>query len=484
MKYKLIIGILVLCVSALMLMSNAMASGWPPAWINQATLSNIDSNPSQDPENSGFGRTQVVVWEEGNTPNRDIYMAFSVLDGAPFSWSAPIPVARTDDDEINPAVAVTNIDPNGATEIHVVYQRWNPAGGGQWDVYHDYTNNFGVGWSGATCLDAAQTQNAIDPAIVYTEDVSNPNVWWFGWLVQIVWSEADPVTGLYEIQYNAHYLDPMTRPPTRRYVGTTLIHGVITGATGDCLYPEIASVDERFTLGIFEYYFAIVWQEELPLGGGVFQWNVWYVDGFTTIFPPPISITVTPGSLGQLNPGIPGGDNCYDPDIAATQDYQVNERYYFHVDYVYWNAAAGTWQIDTCYYEGASRTPGAALFTVAPAQGPVPNVLDRPTIASKLIQVGPTIFETWMAWEDSTNPAANNPDIWFSVGTCQAGGVFGYTAPSLRVGYVPGVGGGSIEYNPELWNRNDAVRMFPPLTHLVFDQDLGGGIPEAVYIDP
>jgi len=471
------IGILVLCVSALMLMSNALASPGPPVWQFQATLSTPDSNPSQDPENSGFGRTQVVVWEEGNAPNRDIYMAFSVLDGA--AWSAPIPVAITDDDEINPAVAVTNIDPLGRTEIHVVYQRWNPAGGGQWDVYHDYTNNFGAFWFGATRLDANPDEDAIDPAIVYTEDVSNPNVPWFGWLVQIVWSEYNPVSGFYEIKYNGHYLDPTVIPPIRTYAYPPAAGPPFTIRANpfqDCMVPEIASVDERFTLGIFEYYFAIVWQE-----GAWGAWLVMYVDGFTTIFP---AVGTFPSVAGIISPAA---FNYYDPDIAATQDYQGNERYYFHVDFVTQDWLTGTWRIDTCYYEGANPTPGFAALAVnitAPAQGPVPNVLDRPTIASKLIQVGPTIFETWMAWEDSTDPNANNPDIWFSVGTCQAGGIFGYTFVAARVGYVPGVGGGSIEYNPELWNRNDAVRMFPPLTHLVFDQDLGGGIPEVVYIDP
>jgi hypothetical protein len=37
MKYKLLVGILVLFVSVIMMMPNTIASGWPPVWINQAT---------------------------------------------------------------------------------------------------------------------------------------------------------------------------------------------------------------------------------------------------------------------------------------------------------------------------------------------------------------------------------------------------------------------------------------------------------------
>jgi hypothetical protein len=479
MKYKLIIGILVFLVSVLMLMSNVMASGWPPNWVNQARLSILDSNPSRDPENSGFGPIHVVVWEEWNGNNWDIHMKYNLVDGAPLSWSPPIAVATDDDvDEINPAVTVTNINPDGNTEIHVVYQRENLDFPNTYDIIHKFTPDFGRNWPGVQTLDMNEPQNAIDPAIVYTEDVSNPDVRWYGMLVQIVWSEVNPATGRYDIKYNAYYLDPTVRPPNRGYAfpfpgGSTTIRPAPAGS--NCMVPEIASVDERFTGGIFDYYFAIVWQE-----GVIGLWTVMYVDGLTIITPgPPVIFLSGAGAIST-------GPNCYDPDIAATQDYQEEETYYFHVDFVTL-VVAGIMQIDTCYYIGNTPTPGAASFIpTAPAQGPgpAPFVLDRPTIASKLIQVGPTIFETWMAWEDSTNPAANNPDIWFSVGTCQAGGAFGYTWVAARVGYNPPLEEGSIEHNPELWNRNDAVRMFPLLTHLVFDQDVGGGIPEVIYIDP
>jgi hypothetical protein len=477
MKSKILIGFFILLVSIIMLTSNASASGWPVAWINQATLSIVDSNPSQDPENSGFGTTQVVVWEEWNGADWDIWMKFSNLDGALGSWLFPaVQPATTPLDEINPAVTITAPDPvTGATWIHVVYQCWNPVGF-QWDVCHIFTTNFGGAWSAPTVLDAVPANDAIDPAIVYTEDISTPNGV-TAMLVQMVWSELNPFTGFYEIQYMAFYLDT-NRVPITGYIGTFMIRGVATGAIGNCLFPEIASVDTTGGAATCTFPFSVVWQEQTALP----QWNIWYDDGTTTTIPG-LMVAMTPGSLGQLNTNPVGSGDCYHPDIAATQDYQVAANYYYHVIWVYNIWAPITWQIDSCYVAAVAPNPGAA-FTGTTTYGPVGQVLDNPTAASKLTGLGPTLFDTWMAWEDSTNPLATNPDIWFRVSryTVAPPG-FAYRAASARVGYAPGVGGGSIEHNPEFWNRNDAARNFPPLTHLVFDQTIGG-FTEVEYIDP
>ncbi len=118
MKSKIIIGIFIVLVSTIMLISNASGSGWPVVWLNQATLSNIDCNPSQDPENSGFGTTQVVVWEEWNGNDWDIWMKYSLLDGALGSWVFPVvQPATTAMNEINPAVTITAPDFWGRTWI-------------------------------------------------------------------------------------------------------------------------------------------------------------------------------------------------------------------------------------------------------------------------------------------------------------------------------------------------------------------------------
>jgi hypothetical protein len=322
MKCTLSKGLLILAslVSFFILMANALASAGPPIWINQATLSAIDYLPSEDPENSGFGTTQVVVWEEEIAPGiHDIYMKYSLADGALGTWVFPVfHPATTPQDEINPAVTVTNINPiNGFTEIHVVYQWMNPALPPQWDVMHTWTNNFGAVWTAPVPLDATQANIAIDPAIVYTEDVSNPQ-FPTSTLVQFTWAELNPGPGgpgTYEIQYGAYYLDSTAVPPVRGYVITTLIR---TSPGGNCMHPEIASIDDILFAGSVNFYFAIVWDEPDVLPP--FNLNVWYADGTTFWnFPPPALYTTAPNPAGQLNPPNIAGDS-YDPDIAATQD--------------------------------------------------------------------------------------------------------------------------------------------------------------------
>ena len=489
MKSKIIIGFFVLLVSTIMLMSNASGSGWPVAWINQATLSTIDFFPSENPENSGFGPIQAVVWQEWNGNDWDIHMSWSNADGALGSWAGPgggvQPATIFGRDEINPAVTVTNVNPiSGFTEIHVVYQRWNLVSL-QWDICHTWVNII-VGvwvWSAVTVLDTAVANDAINPAVVYTDDLSNPGIG-LGMLVQFTWAEINPGTGLYEIQYDAYYYDPTLIPP-RALVGVTLVRACLFG---NCEVPEISSIDETLTIGIYDYYFAVVWQEPNAAG----QLNVWYIDGTTTTSPGAPATVLTPGSLGQINPVNVIGDS-FDPDIAVTQDYQGAvgvETYYFHIDWVFniWAVPPNPafYQIDTCYSVGVVPTPGAASFiATVPARGPIanPNILDRPTIASKVIGLAPTIFESWMCWEDNNMPGSN-PEIWYAVGTYTVGApAFIFTAPAARVGYNPVAGG--LEFNPELWNRDDSTRLMPPLTHLVFDQNLVPvGTIEVEYIDP
>ena len=494
MRYKMSMGILVLLVSTIILMSNALASAGPPVWINQATLSIPDSNPGQDPEISGHIMTQVVAWEEWNGNDWDIWVKFSLLDGALGSWIFPATQPGiTAANEINPAVAVSQVHPGSGQEIHVVYQLLNPVTGIN-EIWHTW-KLLGIPWVPPVLI-SNPALNAIDPAIVYTEDILSPAPGFVGMLMQIVWAEETAVgSTLYQIQYDAFYFDPFAGPP-RGYVsalpllgGPPLI-GVTTISTAPagftCLYPEIASVDENTfaRIGPVDFDFSVVWQEDNATG----QWNIMYADGTTQTSPIGTAI-VTVNPNGQINPGT-STDNCYHPDIAATQDYlgpNFAETYYFHVNWVRHNTSSGNFYIESCYAVGGATTPGfgAFIMVVPAAQGPTPATLDNPTVATKLISLGPTVFETWMAWEDSTNPGATNPDIWYRVGAYTVGAPpFGYTWGPGRVGYLPGVGGGSIEYNPELWNRNDWFRAFPPLTHLVFDQDLGTGIPEVEYIDP
>jgi hypothetical protein len=396
--------------------------------------------------------------------------------------AVPIIVAGTAQDEINPAVAVTNFNPtSGFQEIHVVYQCWNPAGGGQWDICHMWTPIPAIAWVGPVVLDVVPANDAIHPAVVYSDDLAT-QTGVMGMLVQIVWSEWNPgPPGIYEIQYDAYYYDAVL-VPVRGYVGPAIIRGIANGATLDCYNPEIASADDVWNAGGTNFHFAIVW-EESRWTGVRFQGVVWYADGNTITSPAPISVTLA--SSGQLSPLNNNGD-CYAPDIAITQDYVPGGGfYYFHVIWVYNIWAVPTWQIDSCYSAGLLPVPGILSYIMtAPAKGPVNFALDNPTIASKVVQLGPTIFETWMAWED-IDPAGPSPtDIWYCVGQYNTvvppfGYIFGpafvpYAQPMLT----------STEFNPELWNRDDSTRVMPPLTHLVFDMTSLTGVQEIEYIDP
>ena len=144
----------------------------------------------------------------------------------------------------------------------------------------------------------------------------------------------------------------------------------------------------------------------------------------------------------------------------------------------------------------AVPTPNPAGFIWTPVvhtgvTGAIPPILiDDPTIAVKLTTPFgvPAAFEIWFAWEDIVvPPPVILPDIWYHVGTYTSVPPAFALAPGgpWRVPYVPPVAI-DTEQNPELWNRNDALRLNPPVTHLVFDRNphpIGGGM-EVEYIDP
>jgi hypothetical protein len=488
-----------------MLMPNSLGSAGPPVWINQATLSVVDSNPSEDPENSGFNTIQVSVWEEWNGLDFDIWMKYSLADGALGTWVFPaIQPAVTALNEINPAVTVTNADITGAFQVHVVYQVENPAFPLTWDVMHTYTLNFGIAWVGPFIMDRTAANDAIDPAIVYTEDTSNPMppAAWYGMSVQIVWSEIRAATGLYDVLYDAWSYDVVTN--AWFYAGPITVRISINAGlnTRTCTHPEIASIDDIILVGPWDYYLHVVWEETWTAPGVLVQTDIFYRDGMMTVTPgaippPPLPTAAIAwtAAAGQLNTNPIGTGNCYGPDIAATQDYQLPavalEEYYIHVNWVYIDTTVvpNTYQIDTCYAAGPVAAPGAGVFVAtAPAVGPGLIVLDRPTIAAKLVAripwQGATVFETWMCWEDNT-VAASAPDIWYRVGQHNvAGPPFFFIVAAAIVPYVQPMGG-AFEYNPELWNRNEITRLFPPFTHLVFDMTTGlNGNPEIEYIDP
>jgi hypothetical protein len=112
-------------------------------------------------------------------------------------------------------------------------------------------------------------------------------------------------------------------------------------------------------------------------------------------------------------------------------------------------------------------------------------MIDEPTIATKLISPPGTtpVYETWFAWEDQVPPALT-PTIWYCVGQyISAPPGFMYMILPAEVPYSP-IPPNPIEQNPELWNRNDVLRLNPPFTHLVSDiNPYFRGI-EVVYIDP
>jgi hypothetical protein len=488
MRYKWLYILLTLCVSAIMLISNCVAHNGV-AWVFQATLSNnMDSTPSEDPENSGNMLIQAVVWEEGVAPNRDIYIKWSAVNGAPGSWFFPVPPAThpaiTAADEINPAVAVTREHDINPTETHVVYEINNP--NGQNTIWHTWTNNWGITWNTAQVSSksaAGVDYDAHDPAIVYSEDLNFPGAF-FGQIVHIVWSEDNAPGGTgnaYEILYDAYVIYDPGPPPFRGYFSGPLTRLVIrtnpNGANYNCELPEVASVDETVNPGSYSYYFSVVWQEDWPRTGGGTQWHVWYMDGTTLISPGRIW-TRNPGSYGQIDP--PSINDATEPDIAATQDYLgPTETFFYHIDY---QLAGALNSIESHYSGGAVPNPGAATFIqTLTVQGPIAGAAyNKPTIASKLITLNPSVFESWLAWEDGTN-AATAPDIYYRMGTYVAGGGWmGWAVAPMLVGYLPING---VEYNPELWNRNNVV-FIQPVTHLVFDIDPRPVMTEVEYIDP
>jgi hypothetical protein len=448
-------------------------------WAGQATLSPTgDSCVDEDPENSGYGTVQVAVWEhETSATNHDIYMNYSLSDGATGTWSFPVAhPAVTNMDEKNPAVCVTRNHTGLGQEIHVVYQRLNAGPPAYWEICHTFTNNFGITWSNVTVLSTANV-DSYNPACVYTEDLcpgpGGGGV--IGFLCQVVWEE-DIGSSNTQIMYDAFVYDP-----------TWFFRGTLTGgpfvirtANFTANLPEIASVDDNVNNSAYNYQFSIVWQEQNSSGS---NWNIWYTDGMTGTSPSVVVRQAT-GSLGQINP-TNTTSNHTEPDIAATQDYQFDEVFYFHIDYLRVGSnATPLYIIESHYCRSGFWNPGATSFI---RTNPVKsNVIakDNPTVASKLTLLNPTVFDTWFAWEDA-NMTGSVPNIWYRVGQEAPGTGFSYLVPAARVPIVP-LGRADSEYNPEFWNRNDASRSLPPLTHLVCDIYVPGlpNTHEVEYIDP
>lgn len=501
MKNRLILAICVMCVSILVLMQNTLASIGPPVWINQATISIIDPQPSEDPEIAGYGSIQAVVWEEQNpSGDWDIHMRYSLTDGAIGSWiMPPLQPAATFEDEINPAVAVTFVTGDTmATEIHVAYQKFVPKSDGSygfWQVYHTYTTNFGLSWVPPVLVSSAAPPelNAIDPACVFTEDLAPRVPGQKPFAVQIVWAEETGLnTADYLIKYQAYRYDP-SLAPSRAYhlfAGGVSIRGNPFGAGFSCMKPEIASIDDNFWTPQNDFYFAVVWEEEMPTALGPNQWNIYYLDGQLITSgaagpPPRPAPGFYPGTPGIINLGGIQVD-ALEPDIAATQDYAW--IYYIHIVYQYktWigfpSPPASPNSIESSYYSGGLPMPGSLLYIPLTVKGGTTTQLENPTVASKLISQSPVTFESWICWEDWALPTAS--DIFYRMGTYNTGTTtFTWWVPPGIVGYSTTNQAGP-EHNPELWNRNDGSRLFPAFTHLVFDDLIPTGVPEILYIDP
>ena len=481
MRHRILYGIVSLCICILMLMPNSMGATNPAiTWAGQATLSTTGDNVvDQDPENSGYGTLQVAVWEhETSGSNHDIFIKYSTSDGATGTWSfPPNQTATTNMDEINPAVCVTrnHSQPIGQ-EIHVVFQRYNTQSGGVWEICHTYTNDFGNIWSPVTIISTAYT-NSYNPACVYTEDTMlgpGSGGGAIGFVCQIVWEEFISATRR-RIMYDAFVYDP-----------TWMARGTLPGgpfpisnSSFTANLPEIASIDDTFNNSANNYQFSIVWQEQNSSGS---NWNIWYTDGMTETAPT-VQVVQGTGSLGQINPNIIDFNHT-EPDIAASQDYQLNEIYFFHIDYLRVGSnATPLYIIESHYCNSGFWNPGAAAFIqTSPVKSNI-IVKDKPTIASKLRQLNPSTFDTWFAWEDA-NMTGSIPNIWYRVSQQSLGAGFSYLVPAAKVPIQP-LGAADSEYNPELWNRNDASRSFPPLTHLVCDiLNLTTSAHEVEYIDP
>jgi hypothetical protein len=470
------------------------------AWVNQANISLSPSVLSKDPEIAGNSQTLLVVatWEEGPVGSRDIYFSYNPSNGGG-SWVLPTPPATHPDtssfDERNPAVAVTRPHPVTGQEIHIVYEKERNDIS---EVWHAYTFDFGVTWTRSQI--STPNVNAYNPACVYTEDhfgVPSGQPW--GWAVQIVWEEFDVRSSFYVIKYAAWVYDPLMPPPPPRQERYSIFGpfpGVISitispRGVSDCSKPEIASVDERGTPS-YNVHQSVVYEIAASLPGGGVRKDTYYDDGIFTInsrsTTPPRFDTwgFTVGSFGQINV-IGNQADAVEPDIAATQDYQTPETYFFHITYQFkmWSAQSPQQNSIESHYSvcGFPPTPGAASFTpTLPPQGPGPGLTayDNPTVASRFIVPNPSVFETWIAWEDSTF-TTTAPDIFYTYGAYTVG--TGWTGWFLLPTPVPYTGTLGVENNPELWNRGDFLAP-QPVVHLAFDDINPANPADITYIDP
>ena len=489
--------ILALSVSVLMLISNCLA--FTIIWTSQANLSASPTNDSRDPEIAGYGIVHATVWEEWNGNDWDVYLKYTMTDG--ITWISPPvqPATTAGVDEINPAVAVTNNHPQNSVEFYVVYQKQvpdtTPPNFFHWEIHGVKTNNLGLTWTSfnhpvsgriSGPAGAGVGNDAIDPAIVYTEDQSfsavGPS---YGYCLQIVWAEQIPwqPAGDYRIGYRAYSWDPNTLSfvwqAAAWYLRINPFGWYFTSAK-----PEIASVDEFTTTTDYVYPFYIVFEDQAWIGGAKAP-VVWYVDGFfrarTSTGAPFVPVFGTPLPIPGPSPG-------YDPDIAATQDFRTPETYYIHIAYEYPDTTNSLTKIQSNFYCGGTRLPGAPAFGIVPIPLVDSYALQtnraRPTVTVRLINFNPGgIYESWVAYEKW--PVTNPADIYYRMGIFDTNtGFFTWTTTPAVVGYTPLTGS---EENPELWTRNafngpigSAARI-----HLAFDDTTPTNpLAEITYIDP
>jgi hypothetical protein len=452
--------------------------------FNRARLSTGSSNDNINPEISGYGEGLIVVWQyKNNGGDYDIHHYYHNADGDPSRgmwvrlWGGTQPAATPGVDEINPdAASSRNYNHGGAgvyRDIHVVYQKWN-SWLNIWEVYHTWGPNIGGGWRNPVLL-STQDTSAKNPACVYTEELNGP----FGYTVQVVWEEDG------DIKYRSFYYDTRSGLKTGYYpaIGTNPIKLNIVNSVNH--YPKIASIDDRST-NANDYYFHVVWEQSGT--------RVIYTDGFLKISPAPF--TLIRSSPKKISPDRRWGFDSHKatrPDISATQDNQTDETFYINVVVEYWTSTAGS-SIESIYYYGTNPTPGAnALFPMPwSIAGPSPTqTFNKPSIGSKLTNkyLSTTgimrMFFSTIAWEDNTGSLGTLPDI----------GVMGFDLDYLAGPPGPPPGGwgppippvvfhptliaygnirsippsNTVDNNPEVWNRNDHSRNYPPFSHIVWD---------------
>jgi len=153
-----------------------------------------------------------IVWQDNRRGNWDIYLSTS-SDGA--SWSTATRVVDSNDNEVNPAIAIDNQSPYRA------YITWQDDRGGNYDIYvASSNNNFATSTTSRITLDSS---NQIQPDIAIDSDNT----------VYVVWTdERNSSNDIYAVASNS---GPWTNVP------------IVTNAS-DQSEPAIATEDAGPTL--------------------------------------------------------------------------------------------------------------------------------------------------------------------------------------------------------------------------------------------